>query len=422
MPEIQLGAHTIRSHGVKVARTHMHDWLVLLFLVVIEVILNVIEPFHCFVGSNMMDDLKYPLQENTMPLWAVPVDILITGVLIDVIKDVGRPRPDFFWHCFPDDKGVFDTVTSKVMCTRLKSIIKGGHKGSFAGLGFLSWYMARKIRVFDRRDHVKKYMQKGDDDYQLQQQLLSLAQLEELPDLSVTTNLFNSTLAYNSTSYCSDCPSFGDIVKVLSQVELPSPSPEPMTSSCNLMIRFQQGQSSGIKKDDGTEFGKVEREEEHRAQASRAAEQRRRSRYQEKLRHIKELIPGCNKRDQASILDDGIEYIKYLETQLQMIEYMRSASSMTTHGFYMSPWNQLPEPYLAPYHLMMRPAIMNDYCSYFTPRIPPFFSYFNPLAATLLPTPQPAAATNNINAAATNASQVAGSIYSHYPYHHNRSN
>ncbi|KAD3642330.1 hypothetical protein E3N88_31554 [Mikania micrantha] len=373
MPEIQLGAHTIRSHGVKVARTHMHDWLVLLFLVVIEVILNVIEPFHCFVGSNMMDDLKYHLQENTMPLWAVPVDILITGVLIDVIKDVGRPRPDFFWHCFPDDKG-------------------------------------------------KKYMQKGDDDYQLQQQLLSLAQLEELPDLSVTTNLFNSTLAYNSTSYCSDCPSFSDIVKVLSQVELPSPSPEPMTSSCNLMIRFQQGQSSGIKKDDGTEFGKVEREEEHRAQASRAAEQRRRSRYQEKLRHIKELIPGCNKRDQASILDDGIEYIKYLETQLQMIEYMRSAGSMTTHGFYMSPWNQLPEPYLAPYHLMMRPAIMNDYCSYFTPRIPPFFSYFNPLAATLLPTPQPAAATNNINAAATNASQVAGSIYSHYPYHHNRSN
>ncbi|XP_076935622.1 lipid phosphate phosphatase 2-like [Bidens hawaiensis] len=197
MPEIQLGAHTIRTHGAKVARTHMHDWLVLLLLVVIEVVLNVIEPFHRFVGAEMMVDLKYPLQDNTVPLWSVPIiaillplaviliyyfvrkdvydlhqavlgllfSVLITGVLTDSIKDaVGRPRPDFFWRCFPDGKAVFDPVTSRVMCTGLKSVIKEGHKSfpsghtswSFAGLGFLSWYMAGKIRVFDQRGHVAK--------------------------------------------------------------------------------------------------------------------------------------------------------------------------------------------------------------------------------------------------------------------------
>ncbi|KAL7171112.1 hypothetical protein ACSBR2_035881 [Camellia fascicularis] len=197
MPEIQLGAYTLRSHGVQVARIHMHDWLILLLLFVMEVILNVIEPFHRFVGEDMLTDLKYPLKGNTVPFWAVPVicillplvviliyyivrrdvydfhhailgllfSVLITGVITDAIKDaVGRPRPDFFWRCFPDGKGVFENITRNVMCTGEKSVIKEGHKSfpsghtswSFAGLGFLSWYLSGKIRAFDRRGHIAK--------------------------------------------------------------------------------------------------------------------------------------------------------------------------------------------------------------------------------------------------------------------------
>lgn len=91
--------------------------------------------------------------------------VLITGVITDAIKDaVGRPRPDFFWRCFPDGKGVFNPVTSDVMCTGVKSVIKEGHKSfpsghtswSFAGLGFLALYLSGKVRVFDRRGHVAK--------------------------------------------------------------------------------------------------------------------------------------------------------------------------------------------------------------------------------------------------------------------------
>lgn len=76
MPEIQLGAHTFRNQGVEVARFHMHDWFILFVLVVIDIILNVIEPFHRFVGSDMMTDLSYPLKDNTIPFWAVPVSAL----------------------------------------------------------------------------------------------------------------------------------------------------------------------------------------------------------------------------------------------------------------------------------------------------------------------------------------------------------
>ncbi|KAL5828204.1 hypothetical protein ACOSQ4_020001 [Xanthoceras sorbifolium] len=197
MRETDLGAHTIKSHGASVARNHMHDWIILLLLAVIEGILFTVHPFYRFVGKDMMTDLKYPFKDNTVPGWAVPIyavllpilvfvliyvrrrcifdlhhailgllySVLVTGVITDAIKDgVGRPRPDFFWRCFPDGKGVFDPVTKNVMCTGNKLVIKEGHKSfpsghtswAFAGLGFLALYLSGKVRAFDRRGHVAK--------------------------------------------------------------------------------------------------------------------------------------------------------------------------------------------------------------------------------------------------------------------------
>lgn len=73
MREVDLGAHTIRSHGARVARNHKHDWLILVLLGVIVIVLNIIHPFYRFVGKDMMDDLKYPFKDNTVPTWSVPV-------------------------------------------------------------------------------------------------------------------------------------------------------------------------------------------------------------------------------------------------------------------------------------------------------------------------------------------------------------
>lgn len=198
MPEMQLATRrTLRSHGVSVARIHMHDWLILLLLVLIYIVLDVIEPFHRFVGKGMMEDLMFPLKGNTVPFWAVPIiaillpfciiclyyfirrdvydfhhatlgllfSVLITAVITDALKDgVGRPRPDFFWRCFPDGRGVYTNVTGDVICTGIKSVVKEGYKsfpsghasGSFAGLGFIAWYLSGKLQAFDRRGHVAK--------------------------------------------------------------------------------------------------------------------------------------------------------------------------------------------------------------------------------------------------------------------------
>uniref|UniRef100_A0A0D3D3V7 Phosphatidic acid phosphatase type 2/haloperoxidase domain-containing protein n=1 Tax=Brassica oleracea var. oleracea TaxID=109376 RepID=A0A0D3D3V7_BRAOL len=55
--------------------------------------------------------------------------VLVTGVITDAIKDaVSRPRPGFFWRCFPDGRGFFDNVKKDVLCIGDKDVVKEGHK------------------------------------------------------------------------------------------------------------------------------------------------------------------------------------------------------------------------------------------------------------------------------------------------------
>ncbi|XP_022945014.1 lipid phosphate phosphatase 2-like isoform X1 [Cucurbita moschata] len=187
---------TIRSHGANVAKNHLLDWLILLILVVVEVILVSVHPFYRYVGKDMMTDLRFPFKDNTVPVWSVPLyavilpiliflivyirrrdvydlhhavlgllfSVLITAIITDAIKNgVGRPRPNFFWRCFPDGIEAYDR-TGNVICHGKESEIREGHKSfpsghtswSFAGLGFLAFYISGKIQAFDGRGHVAK--------------------------------------------------------------------------------------------------------------------------------------------------------------------------------------------------------------------------------------------------------------------------
>ncbi|CAN1796350.1 Putative lipid phosphate phosphatase 3, chloroplastic [Linum perenne] len=172
MREVDLGAHTIKSHGAGIAKIHMYDWLILLLLGAIEVTLYIIHPFYRFIYAVLLPILVfivfyfrrrcvYDLHHAILGLL---FSVLVTAVLTDAIKDaVGRPRPDFFWRCFPDGKDVYDQW-GDVICHGSVDDIKEGHKSfpsghaswSFAGLGFLSLYLSGKIKVFDRQGHVAK--------------------------------------------------------------------------------------------------------------------------------------------------------------------------------------------------------------------------------------------------------------------------
>ncbi|MCL7035660.1 hypothetical protein MKW94_002359 [Papaver nudicaule] len=144
----------------------------------------------------MMDDLRFPFKEVTVKFWVVPLyaaglplitllgfyfrrrdvydlhhgllgllfTVITTGVLTEAIKNAtGRPRPYFFWRCFPDGKEVYD-LAGDVICHGTESLIRESYKSfpsghtswSFAGLGFLSLYLAGKIKAFDQRGHIAK--------------------------------------------------------------------------------------------------------------------------------------------------------------------------------------------------------------------------------------------------------------------------
>lgn len=86
------------------------------------------------------------------------IAIVLSAVITDIIKNaVGRPRPDLLARCLPSPDTLPDVLVTIDACTRAdghvlqdgwRSFPSGHSSFGFAGLGFLSLFLAGQLHVF----------------------------------------------------------------------------------------------------------------------------------------------------------------------------------------------------------------------------------------------------------------------------------
>ncbi|GBG60520.1 hypothetical protein CBR_g5695 [Chara braunii] len=173
------------------ARSNGGDWILVFLLMIVVALLQLAPPFERYVSKEAVDELRYPLKDNTIPTLVVPIfailipvlvifllvrfghkdstdlhhavlglfaSVLLTAVITDIVKlYVGRLRPDFYWRCFPPGTEERFKPDGNVWCTGSARVIKEGRKSfpsghaswTSAGMSYLALYLAGRLHVFN---------------------------------------------------------------------------------------------------------------------------------------------------------------------------------------------------------------------------------------------------------------------------------
>ncbi|WVQ85983.1 hypothetical protein IAT38_008151 [Cryptococcus sp. DSM 104549] len=130
----------------------------LLAFISVGVPLLVLVPVSAFISRNSWD-----IHNSVLGL---VMSYTVTGVVTQIIKmSVGRPRPDLIARCLPaagaTDRPVFGLSTVDICTSKNQFLLDDGFKSfpsghsslSFAGLAFLSLFLAGKMHLYDVRGH-----------------------------------------------------------------------------------------------------------------------------------------------------------------------------------------------------------------------------------------------------------------------------
>ncbi|KAJ3724469.1 PAP2-domain-containing protein [Lentinula raphanica] len=127
----------------------------------------------CFVSPLLIQPLIniltirswWDLHNSTLGLI---LSLAMAGVITQFTKiTVGRPRPDLLDRCQPRSGSTDPTfgLSTATVCTQIDmSLLKDGFRSfpsghsslSFAGLGFLAFYLAGKLHLFDHKGYLGK--------------------------------------------------------------------------------------------------------------------------------------------------------------------------------------------------------------------------------------------------------------------------
>ncbi|KTF98036.1 hypothetical protein cypCar_00007667 [Cyprinus carpio] len=128
-----------------------------LLLLGVFLVTEVLPPFSREIQPEELWLYKFhPVKKDHVPtrfmFVTVTLTLVLNGIFTNAIKlVVGRPRPDFFYRCFPDGQ-----MNPELHCSGDPDVVMEGRKSfpsghssfAFAGLGFTALYLAGKLHCF----------------------------------------------------------------------------------------------------------------------------------------------------------------------------------------------------------------------------------------------------------------------------------
>ncbi|CAI4220105.1 unnamed protein product [Parascedosporium putredinis] len=113
-------------------------------------------PLGILILSNFI--ARSPAHKHEVTYLSFAIAVILTSFITDIVKNtVGRPRPDLIARCKPAPGTQPNTLVTIDVCTETnhhtlhdgwRSFPSGHSSFSFAGLGFLSIFLAGQLRVF----------------------------------------------------------------------------------------------------------------------------------------------------------------------------------------------------------------------------------------------------------------------------------